>query len=93
MQNKTPNSIKVMEINSGEVLFETDMNNSELAYQQATIFENMGIDVQVKMPGVTESLARELGVTDEQLRILEEILEQEILSHDDSCALKLVEQD
>jgi membrane-bound lytic murein transglycosylase MltF len=77
--------IKIIEINSGECLFECDIDQSELAYQRATHYDGLGLDVKVVIPSTTKTLFDALGNEEAQWDNVEEELNAEIESHDDSC--------
>ncbi|MCB9061207.1 MAG: hypothetical protein H6622_06770 [Halobacteriovoraceae bacterium] len=70
---------------SQQVLYSDVLENSELVYKKAVEYEQMGLDVEIVSPGVSEQLARELGATEEDLEKLKKIISYEIDSHEDSC--------
>lgn len=85
--------VQVIDQISGQVLFECSVEQIDQAYIRAHEYENMGIDIQVKAPGLTETLINSLGATAEELKDYKESLDDEINSHNDDfgdefgCAL------
>lgn len=78
--------IKVREKQSLEVLFECDVTEEEKAYQYARDMEAMGIDVNVEIPSVSETLISVLGANESDVEALKEMMDEEIDSHNDvSC--------
>jgi len=85
--------VQVIDNLSGQVLFETSMENIDQAYLKASEYEEMGLDVKVSAPGLTESLISSLGASEEEINAYKSSLEAEINSHNDEfgdefgCAL------
>jgi len=85
--------VQVIDNLSGQVLFETAIDSIEMAYLKAAEYEEMGLDVKVLAPGLTESLISSLGASDEEIAEYKKGLEEEISSHNDEfgdefgCAL------
>lgn len=85
--------VQVIDILSGQVLFDCDLNQIDKAYSKASEFEEMGLDVKVSAPGLTESLISSLGASAEEIAAYKQGLEEEISSHNDEfgdefgCAL------
>ena len=77
--------IEIVEKSTGEVLNRFELEAEEKAFAQATYYEEMGMDVEIKRPSIAESLARSLGADQEDTETLRRELEEEILSHDSSC--------
>ncbi len=77
---------KVVERASGNVLFECPMAQMEEAYAFAVNMEEMEIEVDIRTPGLTESLAMELGAGEEDLELLKGDMGHEIAEHPvESC--------
>lgn len=74
--------VKVIEINSNEVLFSCDISSIDDAYNYAEKMESMGLDVKIVSPSCPETLATSLGATNESLNDLKEMIDEEIKSHD-----------
>lgn len=77
--------VKVIAEQTNEVLFETDMSKMELAYEYAAKMEQMGIEVKIDAPTISESLADTLGLTLDDRHRLETSVTDEIDDHDGSC--------
>ncbi len=78
--------IKVLEKQSGEVLFECEVTEEEKAYTYAKDMEELGIDVEVKIPSVSETLISVLGASEKDVDTLKHMMDEEIESHNDvSC--------
>ena len=67
--------VKVIEIQEGKVLFECNMEEIQLAYDQAAVFEEMGLDIEVLAPSAPETLAMALGSSKEDLEHLKDSIE------------------
>lgn len=77
--------IQIKEVNSLETLYEFSMDDMEKAYHKAQELEEMGLDIKLIIPSLTETLARTLGRTEDELLLLNEELNDEINDHEDSC--------
>ena len=77
--------VRLIEKNSGMVLFECEPSQVDLAYEKAADFEQMGLDVKIEQPTVNQTLADSLGVDGASLAEFEESLVQEMEDHDGSC--------
>lgn len=77
--------VRIIEKNSGMVLFECEPNQVDLAYEKAADFEQLGLDVKLEMPSVNQTLADSLGVTGAPMDAFQESLAHEIEDHDGSC--------
>lgn len=80
--------VKIVEVQSGQVLLECTVEQSDFAYEKAAEFEEMGLDVKLVHPGVNESLAHSLGIEGDPLEAFEESLSEEIEGHEGSCCFK-----
>lgn len=81
----TESKVKVIDINSEQVLFECDMTKIESAYQYASEMEQMGLDVKVISPTITETLCDSLGIELDARADYEQSVFSEIEDHDGSC--------
>lgn len=82
-------TIRVIEKNSNDILFECSSDDAEKAYEFAAQMEELGLDVVIKQPSVAESLSMTLGASQEELQKIQEELNDEIESHNpDSCCFK-----
>lgn len=77
--------VRIIEKNSGQVLFECNVDQADLAYEKAAVFEEMGLDVKVDLPTVNQTLADSLGVTGEARELFQDSIAQELEDHDGSC--------
>lgn len=73
--------IKVIEASSGQVLFECDFEDHAIAFDYAHKMEDMGIEVKIHAPSLTETLATSLGADEEDLGTLRSEVDDEIASH------------
>jgi uncharacterized cupredoxin-like copper-binding protein len=80
-------NIKVIEVNSGELLKEFAIEEQDEAYQYATQMEQMGLDVKVQSPSLPETLADSLGSNKEEIEEMGREIEDEISSHITCCDL------
>jgi len=80
--------VKIIEKNSGQILFECPVEQSDFAYEKAAEFEELGLEIKLVHPSVNESLAQSLGVQGESLEDFEESLSEEIEGHDGSCCFE-----
>jgi hypothetical protein len=78
--------VKVIEIHSGECLYETDLTQIESAYVFAKEMEEHGIEVRLDSPSLPETLGISLGATSDQQAALRQELNDEIDSHDSACS-------
>lgn len=78
--------VKVIDKASGEVLFGCTMEEREKAYAFATEMENVGLDVEIISQSLNETLGRSLGMSEEDIEILNQTMEEEIDSHNDCCS-------
>ena len=75
--------VKVVDVHSQEVLFECPISKSEDAYKFAAEMEEMGLEVSINSPGVTETLCDSLGIEREARALYEESVVAEIEDHID----------
>lgn len=84
------NQVRVIDSISGTTLFETSIDKIEDAYAFATQMEEAGLDIEIKSPGLTETLINSLGATESEIKQYKQSLQDEIDDHDDSdfgCAV------
>lgn len=84
----TSSIVKVIEKSSQNVLFECEISEIESAYKYAAEMDHMGIDVEVKSPTITESLANSLGLNFHQKEEYDNSVIAEIEDHDGSCCTR-----
>lgn len=84
MEKSRP-KILVKDVQSKQILFECALTESEKAYQFAAEMEEMGLDLEVIIPTLGETLSNSLGHSKEELAQYKESLEEEMDSHEGSC--------
>lgn len=77
----TQKTVKIIENNSKEILFETTQKNIDLAYKKVIEFEEMGLDVDIITPSVSQSLIMSLGASEKDVDELRKSELAEIESH------------
>ena len=80
--------VKIIHIDSEEVLFTCTLDEVEKAYRMFDEYEKMGLEVKLIVPSTPETLIDQLSVTDEEKEVYRKSLHDEIDSHnedDDSC--------
>lgn len=85
---KEISKIRVVDTDSRQVLFECGIDESEKAYQYAASMEEMGLSVDVINPTLSETLTDSLGLSNEERRLYEASLQDEIEHHDGSCCFE-----
>ncbi|MBD65037.1 MAG: hypothetical protein CME62_07505 [Halobacteriovoraceae bacterium] len=80
--------VKVIDVNTQQVLFECEFKDIEKAYQYASDMEDMGLDIKLISPTITESLCDSLGIDYERRADYEQSVVAEIEDHDGSCCAK-----
>ncbi len=80
--------IRVVDIDSKQVLFECELPEADKAYQFAASMEELGLSVDVINPTLSETLTDSLGLSNESRREYEESMIEEIEHHDGSCCFE-----
>ena len=80
--------VKVIAAETDEVLFETDIENIENAYEYAAQMDEIGIAVRLVAPTIADTLSTSLGLTVEENEKLQTSIIQELEDHDGSCCAK-----
>lgn len=75
--------VKILDNISGQILFECKVEEIEMAYQKAHEYEEMGLDISIDAPGLTETLINSLGASEEEIAQYKQSLSEEIDSHND----------
>ncbi len=78
------NLVRVIDLISGTTLFETTIEKMDDAYAFATQMEEVGLDVEIKAPGLAETLIKSLGAGESEIREFNQSLQDEIDEHDES---------
>lgn len=90
---KEKSKVQVLDIQSDQVLFECDIQHSEKAYQFAASMEELGLDVKVVSPTLSQTLSSSLGLSAAEKREYEESLEEEMEQHEGSCCFSENDKD
>ena len=82
--------IQIIDRQTQSPLYESDMNSYEQALKAYQYYDQeLGLDVEFIAPSINQTLAAELGMSQEQITELDELLKFEIDSHEsDSCCAK-----
>lgn len=84
--------IRVLEQNSGTTLQEFDLDQVDQAYALAASLEEMGLDVHIEKPTLSDTLSHSLGLSEEEIKAYKDSLTEEIEEHDGdyggSCVFK-----
>lgn len=84
MEKEMP-KIRVIDVQTEQTLFECSLQESEKAYQFAAEMEEMGLDLKVVVPTLSETLSQSLGLSREAQAAYQESLEEEMEEHEGSC--------
>ena len=87
----TNSKITVIDVSSEKILFECHIDDSEQAFAFAAQMEEMGLEVSVIAPTITQSLCHSLGLDPESQEDYEESVVAELEDHDGSCCHKMEE--
>lgn len=82
------NQVKIKEVHSKEILWQGSMDELAYAYEYAAKLEEMGLDVELDAPTVTQSLVENLGLNADEKEEYEQSVFDEIHDHDGSCCTK-----
>ncbi len=84
--------IQVIETNSGSVMQEFDLDQLDAAYALAGSLEEMGLDISINHPTLSDTLSHSLGLSEEQIKDYKDSLIEEIDEHEGdyggSCCFK-----
>lgn len=86
---KEKSKILVRDILTKQILFQTSLEESESAYQFAAQMEELGLDIEVISPTLSETLTTSLGVSEEKMQQYKESMEDEIEAHEVPCCNKI----
>ena len=87
MEKEKP-KILVRDVVTQQVLFDCALSDSEKAWQFAAEMEEMGLDVEVVAPTLSETLSHSLGLSRTQLEEYKKSLDEEMEAHEGSCCFK-----
>jgi hypothetical protein len=85
--------IQVVDVQTDQILFECPLTDSEKAYEYAAQMEEMGLDVKVHSPTLSQTLTSSLGLSKEEISEYERSIEEEIEHHDGSCCFEKSDKD
>jgi hypothetical protein len=85
---KEKSKIRVIESQTGQLLFECAVEESDKAYEFAAEMEEMGLEIKVEAPTMSEMLTESLGYSKQQLHSFQESIEEEIEGHEGSCCFE-----
>lgn len=80
--------IKVIDNGTGQTLFECSISDSEKAFKFAAEMEELGVDVKIHNPTLSETLSDSLGYSEEQKQKYQESLQEEMEQHEGSCCFE-----
>lgn len=81
--------IQVQELNTGTTLQEFDLHQMDAAYALAASLEEMGLDIHIHNPSISDTLSHSLGLSEEEDKIYQESLKEEMEDHlGSSCCFK-----
>lgn len=84
------NQVMVIDTLSKTTLYETSIEKIDDAYAFAAQMEEHGLDLEIIVPGLTETLIRSLGANEAELSSYRLSLQQEIDEHNEGdlgCAI------
>lgn len=85
---KEKSKVTVNDVNTNQTLFECSLEDVEKAYQFAAQMEELGVDVKVISPTLTQTLTRSLGLSEEQTSDYEKSMDEELEHHEGSCCFE-----
>lgn len=77
--------IQVVDNLSNEILYECSIEDSEKAYAFATEMEEMGLDIKIISPTITQTLTDSLGMSHDEKEEYENSVVAEIHDHEGGC--------
>lgn len=84
--------IKILDAEAKEVLYTFSMDEMDKAYAMATHLESIGLDIQLKIPTITDTLATELNLNMEDENSYRQSVIAEIEEHEGSCCHSLSDE-
>jgi tRNA A-37 threonylcarbamoyl transferase component Bud32 len=87
MEKSRP-KILVRDVQTQQVLFECSIDQAETAGKFAAEMEEMGLDIEVITPTLTDTLSSSLGLSREALEEYKQSMEEEMEDHEGSCCFK-----
>ena len=84
--------IKIIDVNTEEELYSFNLDDMDKAYATATHLESIGLDIQLKIPTITDTLATELNLNMEDENSYRQSVLAEIEDHEGSCCHSLSDE-
>jgi hypothetical protein len=72
---------------TGTILKEFNLSDAANAFAFAHECEEMGLDIEILSPTITQTLAHSLGVSDQASQEMEQSIQEELEDHDFSCCV------
>lgn len=85
---KEKSKILVRDVQTQQTLFECGVTEAEKAYQFAAEMEELGLDIEVVSPTLTETLSTSLGLTKAEKEAYRQSMEDEMEGHEGSCCFE-----
>ena len=76
------NQVRVIDNISGATLFETSIEKIEDAYSFAAMMEEVGLDIKIEAPGLSETLIKALGANESEIADYKKSMDEEIEGHE-----------
>lgn len=89
----TQSKIKILDNQSKEELYSFDIQDHAAAYEKARDLEEMGLDIIVSTPGVTQTLCDTLGIENDAREEYENSVTAEMDDHEGSCCVTYTKND
>lgn len=87
MEKEKP-KILVRDVLTEQVLYSTALEDAEKAYAYAAHLEELGLDVAVIHPTLSETLTSSLGLSKEETSEYMKSMDEEIEAHEGSCCFE-----
>jgi hypothetical protein len=85
--------VKILDKQTQQLLFECPIEKMDNAYAQASLFEEMGLDIQIIVPTLSESLSQSLGHGPQDTAAYMDSLAEELEHHEGSCCFEETDKD
>lgn len=83
----TQSKIKILNKQTNEELYSFDISEHAEAYEKAKDLEEMGLDILISTPGVTQTLCDTLGIENDAREDYENSVAAEMHDHEGSCCV------
>lgn len=80
-------NVKVIDLNSKTILFTCPIEEIEKAYLYAKEMEELGLEVCVEAPSITQTLKTAIMMSEDEEDAFDNIIYNEIADHDASCCV------